>query len=134
MKTAARSRLLFFGGVALVVVFDQLVKLWVVRSLPAYTPVNLVPRLAALFSFTFVKNTGVAFGLFPQLGGVFTVLSTVVIAGIFIFRHSIAGATWGEFRARHGAGGALGNLIDRFTRGFVVDFRCQLPALHNSGL
>lgn len=123
MNVVVRSRLLLWGGAALVVVLDQLSKLWVVRHLPAYTPVDWIPQLASLFSCTFVKNTGVAFGLFPQLGGLFTIFSLVVIAGILIFQRAIAGTDlW-----MHGAlglvtGGALGNLIDRLTRGYVVDF------------
>lgn len=123
MSVTVRSRLLVWGGAAFVVALDQLSKAWVVRHLPAYTPVDWIPQLASLFSFTFVKNTGVAFGLFPQLGGIFTVFSAVVIAGILIFQHVIAGTDFWL----HGAlglvtGGALGNLIDRLTRGYVVDF------------
>lgn len=123
MKVPGRSRLLFFGGAALIVALDQLSKLWVVRSLPADTPVDFVSQLAPLFSFTFVKNTGVAFGLFPQLGGLFTILSAVTIAGIFVFQRSLAEMGFWV----HGAlglvtGGALGNLLDRLTRGYVVDF------------
>lgn len=123
MNVMLRSRLLLGGGAALVLALDQLSKAWVVRQLPAYTPVDWIPQLAPLFSFTFVKNTGAAFGLFPQLGSLFTISSAIVIAGILIFQHVIAGNDlW-----VHGAlglltGGALGNLIDRLTRGFVVDF------------
>lgn len=123
MSVTVRSRLLVWGGAALVVALDQLSKAWVVRSLPAYTPVDWIPQLASLFSFTFVKNTGVAFGLFPQLGGLFTVLSACVIVGILIFQRAIAGADlWIYGGLGLVTGGALGNLIDRLTRGYVVDF------------
>ena len=123
MSVTVRSRLLLWGGAALVVALDQLSKVWVVRHLPAYTPVDWFPQLASVLSFTFVKNTGVAFGLFPQLGGLFTIFSAVVIVGIFIFQRAIAGTDYWL----HGAlglvtGGALGNLIDRLARGYVVDF------------
>ena len=123
MSVRVRSRLLLWGGAALVVALDQLSKAWVVYHLPAYTPVDWIPQLASLFSFTFVRNTGVAFGLFPQLGGIFTVFSAVVIVGILIFQQAIAGTDFWL----HGAlglvtGGALGNLIDRLVRSYVVDF------------
>jgi signal peptidase II len=123
MSVAVRSRLLLWGGAALVVALDQLSKAWVVRHLPAYTPVNWFPQLASLFSFTFVKNTGVAFGLFPQAGGLFTILSAFVIVGILIFQRAIAGTDlWLYGGLGLVTGGALGNLIDRLAHGYVVDF------------
>ncbi|MBN2393589.1 MAG: signal peptidase II [Anaerolineae bacterium] len=123
MNAAVRSRLLLWGGAALVVALDQLSKSWVVHHLPAYTPVDWIPQLASLLSFTFVKNTGVAFGLFPQLGGLFTILSAIVIAGIFVFHRVIAGNDlWVYSGLGLVTGGALGNLVDRLTRHYVVDF------------
>ncbi len=123
MKSAVRSHLLFYGGGVLVLLLDQLSKLWIVQNLPAYTPVDLIPQLTPLFSFTFVKNTGVAFGLFPKLGGVFTVFSTLVIAGILLSRRTVAGmGLWVNGALGLVTGGALGNLLDRLTRGYVVDF------------
>jgi len=123
MNVAARGRLLLWGGAAFVVVLDQLSKLWVVGYLPAYTPVDWIPQLASFFSFTFVKNTGVAFGLFPQLGGLFTILSALVIVGILVFHRIIAESDlWVYGGLGLVTGGALGNLIDRLARGYVVDF------------
>ena len=123
MNVAVRGRLLFFGGAAFVVALDQLSKAWVVRHLPAYAPVDWFPQLASLFSFTFVENTGVAFGFFPQLGGLFTVLSAVVIVGMLIFHNAIAETDlWVYAGLGLVTGGALGNLIDRLVRGYVVDF------------
>ncbi|HOU14857.1 MAG TPA: signal peptidase II [Anaerolineae bacterium] len=123
MKPTVRSRLLFFGGVVLVVILDQLSKFWIVQNVPVYTPVNFFPRLAPILSFTFVQNTGVAFGLLPGLGHIFKVLSAVVVVGIMIFHRSIAGMDlWINSALGLVAGGALGNLLDRLTRGFVVDF------------
>lgn len=123
MKVAVRGRPLFFGGAAFVVALDQLSKAWVVHHLPAYTPVDWIPQLAPLFSFTFVKNTGVAFGLFPQLGGLFTILSAIVVVGILVFHHVIAETDlWLYGALGLVTGGALGNLIDRLARGYVVDF------------
>ncbi|MEJ5312371.1 MAG: signal peptidase II [Anaerolineae bacterium] len=123
MSVTVRSRFLLWGGAAFVVALDQLTKAWVVRHLPAYTPVDWIPQLASLFSFTFVKNTGVAFGLFPQLGGIFTVLSAIVILGIMLFHRAIAGTDlWIYGGLGLVTGGASGNLLDRLMRGYVVDF------------
>ena len=48
------------AGVAAVVILDQLVKLAVVRMLPVYDSVTVIPHLLDL---TYVRNTGVAFGV-----------------------------------------------------------------------
>ncbi|MGC9348929.1 MAG: signal peptidase II [Anaerolineae bacterium] len=117
------SQLLFYGGAVIVLILDQLTKAWVVANLPLYRPVDLFPWLAPVLSFTSVENTGVAFGLFPGLGLLFTVLSLVVVAGIFIFFRTLpASDLWVHMSLGLVTGGALGNVLDRFLRGYVVDF------------
>jgi signal peptidase II len=117
------SRLLYFGGTALVIVADQLTKGWVVVNLPEYQSINLFGWLAPILSLTSVRNTGVAFGLFPQLGPLFTVLSLAVVAAILYFRRTIpATELWIHGALGLVSGGAVGNVIDRLARGYVVDF------------
>jgi signal peptidase II len=67
-----------------------------------------------------VRNKGAAFGMFSSLGNDFFILLSVA-AILFMF--------WVILTAREDyrifsllAGGALGNLIDRLTLGYVVDF------------
>lgn len=123
MKSVLHNRALLFVGAAIVLLVDQLSKFWVLQNFSAYTPVDFFPWLSAIFSFTYVQNTGVAFGLFPQLSIFFTVLSTLVILGILVFQRSIPGADyWMRLPLGLVVGGALGNLLDRLTHGFVVDF------------
>jgi signal peptidase II len=117
------SRVLFFGAVAIVLLLDQVTKAWVVANLPAYRPVNVIPWLAPILSFTSVENTGVAFGLFPGLGSLFTLLALVVVIGIFFFMRTLpASDLWVHLSLGLVTGGALGNVLDRFLRGYVVDF------------
>ncbi len=124
MKAASRSLLLLLAVAALVVALDQVSKLWVVANLPEYTPVELFPWLSPLFSMTYVKNTGVAFGMFPGMGSIATVLSIGVVIAIFIFHRAIpATDTWVHLALGLVMGGAVGNnIIDRTLHGFVVDF------------
>jgi signal peptidase II len=123
MKPALRSRLLLWGSAALVVLLDQLSKVWVLRHLPFGVPTDPLPWLRPILSFTYITNTGVAFGLFPQAGDFFKLLSAVVIVGIILFQRSIPPQDWVTHMALGlQVGGALGNLIDRFVRGSVVDF------------
>lgn len=124
MKPALRSRLLLLAVAATVLVIDQLSKAWVIAHLPEYTSVDWIPWLQPLISLTYVKNTGIAFGLFPGLGLLATVLSLVVVIGVFVFQNSIPPAdVWVHLALGLVTGGALGNnVIDRPLRGFVIDF------------
>lgn len=123
MKSMRPSRVLLWALAALIVAADQLSKTWIVTHLLEYKPTDVIPWLAPVLSFTRLSNTGVAFGLFPQLGGLFTVLSAVVIVAIVIFHRSVEPGDW----LTHGAlglmvGGAAGNLVDRLVHGHVIDF------------
>ncbi len=124
MKISARSKLLLVGAAALVVALDQGSKFWIVRNLPLYTPVDVFPWLKPILSFTHITNTGVAFGLFPQLSALFKFLPLGVIGLIFLFRRSIiVTRPWIDLALGIITGGALGNLCDRLFRGgSVVDF------------
>lgn len=111
------------GIAALVFGLDQATKYWVVQNVPLNGSWSFLPALAKIFQFTFVINTGAAFGMFPQLGGIFMVIAIVVIASIIIFyRHLPTHNIWVRLSLGLQLGGALGNLLDRITRGYVVDF------------
>jgi signal peptidase II len=68
-------------------------------------------------------NTGVAFGMFQGLGGIFTILAILVALAIVYYYPQIPHEDW-MLRAAMGLmlGGALGNLVDRILRGQVTDF------------
>ncbi len=108
-----------------VVALDQVTKALVRAFLPLHESVSIVPQL---LDFTHVRNTGAAFGLlnavdipFKPLLMTGIALAALVAIGIFAVRTSPA-----EPLARIGLalvfGGATGNLIDRVTAGYVIDF------------
>jgi signal peptidase II len=68
-------------------------------------------------------NTGVAFGMFQGLGGIFTILAILVALAIIYYYPQIPYEDW-TLRAAMGLmlGGAMGNLVDRILRGQVTDF------------
>jgi signal peptidase II len=106
--------------VAIAVLLDQIVKYAVETRLPLYEQVDLIPFLALVHS----RNTGVAFSLLSGVDGMW--LSLFVLA-IVIFMIVLALRTAADqIFARLGfaliIGGAVGNLIDRFLRGYVVDY------------
>ena len=107
----------------MVLAADQLSKLWVVQNLPEQVPVDIFPWLHPVFSLTYLNNTGVAFGLFPQFGDFFTILAAVVVVAIIFFYRTLDGNDWlTQLALGLQVGGALGNLVDRLCRGSVVDF------------
>lgn len=73
--------------------------------------------------FTYVENTGVAFGMFRDSNSFFIAFSAILITALLIFRWKSSGLGFGAFAGLALVlGGALGNLYDRLAYGFVVDF------------
>ena len=101
------------------VVLDQLVKLLVMQYIPLGGHVPFIPHLLEL---TYVQNTGAAFSMLSEhtwiLALVSLVMSVVLAVAIWknVFRHPI-----GKIALTLLLAGAVGNLIDRVFRHFVVD-------------
>ena len=111
------------GIAALVFALDQVTKFLVVENIPLEGSLSLYPALDRLLKFTFITNTGAAFGMFAQMGLVFIVIAFVVIAGIIVFHHQLPTENfWIRLSLGLQLGGAMGNLLDRIVRGYVVDF------------
>ena len=109
----------------LVVVVDQLVKLVVRREFQLYESVSVIPDL---FNLTRIHNTGAAFGMLdgseiPYKAAILTTVRIVVLGVLAVFAGTLPAA---HRLARVGLalvlGGAVGNLIDGLTLGYVVDF------------
>lgn len=73
--------------------------------------------------FTYIKNKGAAFGLFPDLNLLFTVISFLIIIALIIFSFKIIKMPI-KYQIPIGLilGGACGNLTDRLQEGYVTDF------------
>lgn len=106
-----------------VLALDQATKWLVLQSLPLGQPVYPIPALSWLFGFTYVTNTGIAFGLFKEAGTFFIFLAVVVVTFIVYYLRSLPKDQM-LVRIALGLqlGGAFGNLIDRLRLGYVVDF------------
>jgi signal peptidase II len=115
---------LYLIGIALIVIVaDQITKALVVANLALYEQWAPVEALRPYFTFTYVQNTGAAFGLFPDGGVFFTLIAFFVIGIIFYIYRELPEHGW-PIRLALGLqlGGAVGNLIDRIRLGYVVDF------------
>lgn len=105
-----------------VVVLDQVTKQIVVRMLPegGRYPGGYEDRF---FRFTFQKNPGLVGGMFreqPVIARVAPLLASVVLLFLYgqLHIHSrLQSVAYGMV-----AGGAVGNMIDRFRLGWVIDF------------
>ncbi len=120
---SVRHWLLLVGVVALVLLADQSSKAYVAAHLPLHDSWAPVKALEEVFRFTHVRNTGAAFGLFPQGGILFLGIAVVVSAIILYYYRQIPANAW-LIRLALGLqlGGALGNALDRLRLGYVVDF------------
>lgn len=102
------------------VVLDQLSKHLVLTHL---VPVGSYPLWEGVLHFTYVENTGAAFGMLKDHRWVFLIISTLAILAIVAYILYIKPQSWVERVALASiAGGGIGNMIDRVYRGFVVDF------------
>ncbi len=106
-----------------ILLVDQVSKYFIVKTLGQGQSWHIFPGLASLFQFTYVTNTGAAFGLFPHWGDFFIVIASLVIVALVLYYLHLPDGEW-LVRVAMGLqlGGALGNLVDRLHRGFVVDF------------
>jgi signal peptidase II len=109
----------------LVIVLDQITKLLVVRALGIYDSVTIIPRV---LDFTYVRNTGLAYGVLnesslPYKPLITGALAVAALAGIAVYAWQLkAHERWARFGLALILGGAIGNLIDRARLGYVVDF------------
>jgi len=105
---------------ALVVALDQATKA-LIRAWLA--PAESWPRGWELIRISNVENTGAAFGILQGAGGFLVVTSVVAVVAVlaFLFWAPPHSRTYRAALALI-LGGAVGNLIDRVTRGSVTDF------------
>ena len=108
----------------LIILVDQFSKAYIrahfIEGVDMWAPWNwLLPYARILY----VSNTGVAFGLFKGMGGIFTILAIIVALAIIYYFPRVSAEDW-TLRLAMGMqlGGAVGNLIDRVTQGNVTDF------------
>ncbi len=118
--TEKKSRLRGYSTAIVVLLIDQLTKKLVLGNLEMHHPEEI---LGNFLRFTPAWNRGAAFSM-PWGGPLFLTVVTAaaaVMVSVFIWR---LGRRSPLFRTGMGAilGGALGNLLDRFMYGRVLDF------------
>ena len=110
---------------ATVVLADQITKAMVRSRLQLHESVTVIP---GFFDLTRVHNTGAAFGFmdpvdFPYKSVVLSMIAVAALIGLALYSASLEAS---QRLTRTGLafviGGAAGNLIDRISAGYVLDF------------
>jgi signal peptidase II len=107
---------------------DQVTKYWVAQSLElcptnSPSPCPTTPLWEGVLHLTHVTNPGAAWSLFSQQGGWLRWLSLVVSLGLMALAwFGPVMNRWEQSGYGFILGGALGNGIDRFLAGEVIDF------------
>ncbi|GAM04666.1 signal peptidase II [Novosphingobium sp. MBES04] len=122
--TLMRKRLLGLLAAALVFLVDQGVKSWVTGPL-GIDRVGDVQEILPFFALRFTQNFGVSLGLFtagsPE--GRWALVAMTAAIALFVFVWLLRERKLPEIGALGLVlGGALGNIRDRFSFGYVVDF------------
>ena len=110
-----------------IIALDQISKVLVCAFLYG-EQLSLIP---GIFRFSYVENTGMAFGMLANHRWIFMLLSVVGIAAVAYYLYRYQKTTIGRIALSMIIGGGIGNMIDRIFRGFVVDFIdfCAFPRL-----
>lgn len=112
----------FFALAAVVIVFDQVSKMWIDARFPLAP--QSTPIIGDFIRITKSYNTGGIFGIFGNSAIVLALASTVVIALIVVYmwRDGTRGPWLLTIALALLLGGALGNFIDRIRYEHVIDF------------
>ncbi|SEM33935.1 signal peptidase II Aspartic peptidase. MEROPS family A08 [Syntrophus gentianae] len=120
-----KNILIFLCTAGLVLLLDQVTKLYVVSHFQLH---ESIPVISGFFNLTYIRNPGAAFGFLseasPLFRGTFFSLVTLIAVGLILYYliENKVGDLWLLIPLALVLAGALGNLVDRFRFGEVVDF------------
>ncbi len=132
--SASRKRDIFALAIGLAVVLvDQLTKVWIVQYFGYEGGRAPIPILGEILTLYYVQNTGVAFSLFAGQNIKFALIFVALALIAYLYwRYRESPSLWLRLGFALVLGGAVGNILDRFTRGYVVDFiHFQIPGVFN---
>lgn len=118
-----RNRIIGLVFAALIAVIDQVVKWYVIGPLNLRITRNI--ELLSFFDLTYVENKGISLGMLQAhtmemrwlLVGMTALIAVVVL--VWMMREKLMGDIIGLALI---LGGAIGNIQDRYTLGYVIDY------------
>jgi signal peptidase II len=125
MASKLKGRLPYLLLVIGILAFDRWTKLLIQSRFILDESISIID---GFFNITYVRNTGVAFGIFSSISSPaksILLSSFAALAAVLVIAYSLRSPL--RNRLLHVAlalilGGALGNLYDRLRYGYVVDF------------
>ena len=114
-----------FGFAASILFFDQITKALVRQYLALYESISIIPDF---LDFRYVQNTGAAFGFLnnadiPFKPALMTAVALFALIAIGLYTSRLSSeAPLAKIGLTAIMGGACGNLADRISLGYVVDF------------
>lgn len=108
--------------VFILIAIDQITKYIAVNNLKPLGSISIIDKI---LSFTFVENRGAAFGIFQGKTLLLSIITIcILIAIIYLYSQLPKTKVYRciRFCLVLIASGAVGNLIDRLLRGYVIDF------------
>ena len=117
-----KEKLAAIFGLVLLLIFDQWTKLLAISHLKGQADIELLP---GIFSLHYLENHGAAFGILRDQQWVFLILAAVfLVAAVILYLRMPFTARMIPLRiiTVFIAAGAVGNMIDRLFRHYVVDF------------
>jgi signal peptidase II len=108
-----------------VLVVDQSTKIIISQTVSPYTNISVIP---GFFNLTHIHNRGAIFGFFSRSGGPFVsillTLASLAALSFVIYYFLKTPSTEKMMKTSLSLilGGALGNLMDRIFKGYVIDF------------
>lgn len=116
-------KIVYFSIAIVTIVLDQITKWLASNNLAMHEPVPVMPS----FNLTLMHNYGAAFSFLSDAGGwqrwFFTIVAAVISVVLIVWIYRLKQhEKWLGIGLSLVLGGAIGNLIDRVSYGYVVDF------------
>lgn len=123
-KRTLKDYIMYGGIISLGIILDQITKFLAVKFLQ---PIDTVPLIrfgsTEVLNLTYVENPGAAFGMLKNAPWVFntvSVIAIVIMLGYLFLGHSASALE--AISISMMVSGGIGNMIDRATLHYVVDF------------
>lgn len=106
--------------IVLGIIVDRVTKLWAIKTLLTGKDIVVIKNF---FQFSYLENTGAAFGIFRDKLIFLTIITLIVVSGVIVYLFKFK-PTSKLLRVSLALiiSGAIGNLIDRIHYKYVVDF------------
>jgi signal peptidase II len=110
-----------FFLICFILLIDQISKILIHAKINLYESIQIIPHL---LDFTYIRNEGIAFGInFAGSKVIFIVFPILITFYLFsLLKDKEFDKPFYQISLLLIIGGAIGNIIDRIFRGYVIDF------------